>query len=437
MPLLSLTRFRQICEIVIIVTVCLFHTTSITQAKQTAGVLRCEAAKVDITPQKHVKLSGYAGRTGYSEGVHDPLSARVVAFENDGKQILLVSIDTLGFYNGTDEYLRKAILEEFKLAPSELFLCGIHTHSAPTLTVDKEKGDPNNLEYTETLKNKLIEAIRQSLDNTAPVQIGVGTGYCQVGANRRELKFDGSGGSSIQLGRNPYGTTDKEVLVAKVANPDGKPIAALFDYATHSTSLGPKNYTISGDVIGLAEQFVEKILGENAIAPGFAGASGDIDPWFRVLPGFNTESGWIPEPVLLGTLLGEEVVHTFRGIANMSDGGEIKTAFVTLELPGKLLNEIAVKKDSPPAHLNLTVARIGEIGFVGIGCEVLTEIGAKIKAASPYKHTFVITHCNGAAGYLPPAHLYVEGGYEIRSSPFAPEAADMVVKPAIKMLHEL
>jgi hypothetical protein len=156
-----------------------------------------------------------------------------------------------------------------------------------------------------------------------------------------------------------------------------------------------------------------------------------------VLPGFNTEDGWVPEPVLLGTILGEEVVHTFRGIANVSVGGEIKTAFITLELPGKPLNEVAAKKDSPPAHLNLTVAKIGEIGFVGIGCEVLTDIGMKIKTGSPYKRTFVITHCNGAAGYLPPAHLYVEGGYEIRSSPFAPEAADMVVKQAVKMLHEL
>jgi len=421
----------------LIIALCFLHTTLVAQSREGTGILRAGISKVDITPQKHVKLSGYASRTGYSEGVHDPLSARVIVFENNGKRVVLVSTDIIGFYDGTADYLRKAILEEFKLEPSELFLCGTHTHSAPTLTVDKEKGDPNNLEYTETLKNKLIEAIRQASGNTSPVQIGVGTGYCPVGANRRELKFDGSGGSSIQLGRNPYGTTDKEVLVMKVAKPDGKTIAALFDYATHSTCLGPKNYTISGDVMGLAEQFVEKILGENIMAPGFAGASGDIDPWFRVLPGFNTEDGWVPEPVLLGTILGEEVVHTFRGIVSMPVGGEIKTAFITLELPGKPLNEVSAKKDSPPATLNLTVAKIGEIGFVGIGCEVLTEIGMKIKAGSPSKRTFVITHCNGAAGYLPPANLYVEGGYEIKSSPFAPEAADMVVKQAVKMLHEL
>jgi len=305
------------------------------------------------------------------------------------------------------------------------------------LTIDKEKGHPNNLEYTEHLKVKLIEVIRKALSNMGPVHIGAGIGYSPVGANRRELTFDSSGNSSIRLGRNPYGPTDKEVLVAKITKPNGRPIAVLFDYASHATCLGGKNYTISGDILGLAEQFVEKILGDDVITAGFAGASGNIDPWFRVLPAFNTEPGWIPEPVLLGTMLGEEVVHTFRNIGKVSEIGKIATAFITLELPGKPRGEDTIEKGHPPTELNITAARIGDIAFVGIGCEVLTEIGMAIKAASPYKHTFVISHCNGAASYLPPEHLYIEGGYEIRSSPFAPQAADIVVKQAVKMLHEL
>ena len=60
-----------------------------------------------------------------------------------------------------------------------------------------------------------------------------------------------------------------------------------------------------------------------------------------------------------------------------------------------------------------------------------------IKAASPFKHTLLITHCNGATDYLPPARLYKEGGYEIRSSPFAPQAADLVIKQALRMLYGL
>jgi len=406
-------------------------------AAASEGTLRAGTAMIDITPDKPVKMSGYGARTSLSEAIHDPLSARVVAFENNGERLVLVSSDLLGYYAGTAENFRKVILSEFDLEPGELFLSAIHTHDGPTLTMDEEKGHPNNLEYTKNLQARLIEVIRKALKNIGPVHTGAGVGYSPVGMNRRELQFDSSGNSSIRLGRNPYGPTDKEVLVMKLAKPDGAVVASLFDYATHATCLGGRNLTVSGDVLGLAEQFVEKILGEQVIAPAFAGASGNIDPWFRVLPGFNTEPGWIPEPVLLGTLLGEEVVHVHRDIKDLSAGGNIGSAFVTLDLPGKARGELEIKKDCPPTPYNITVAKVGDIGFVGLGGEVLTEIGMSIKAASPFKHTFVITHCNGAAGYLPPEHLYVEGGYEISSSPFAPKAADMVVKQAVKMLHEL
>jgi len=428
---------QKVCT-AMVATICVFLATSVLQAKQSASSLRAGTAKIDITPEKPVKMAGYASRTELSQGVHDPLSARVVAFENNGKRLVLVSTDLIGFYDGTADYMTKAILEECKLEPSELFLSAIHTHSAPSPTINKEKGHPNNLEYTQGLKGKLIKAIRDALNDVGPVSVGSGVGYCPIGANRRELNISASGQSSIRLGRNPYGPTDKEVLVVKLAKPDGNAIAALFDYATHATCLGPRNYAVSSDVLGLAEQFVEKILGDGKIAPAFAGASGNIDPWFRVLPAFNDEPGWIPEPVLLGTMLGEEIVHVYRGIETPAQqGGEINTAFTILKLPSKPSDETPKEKDLPPTPLALTAGRVGDIAFVGIGCEVLTEIGMAIKAASPYKHTFVIAHCNGAVGYLAPAHLHIEDGYEIKSSPFAPAAADIVVKQAVKMLHEL
>jgi hypothetical protein len=433
----SLAWPKQASMAAVFLGLCLSITAARAEAAESQDLLRAGTAKVDITPEEPVKMAGYAGRTGLSKDVHDPLSARVLAFENGGKRLVLVSTDLIGFYSGTADPLRNAILGELKLKPCELFLSAIHTHSGPSLTLDKKKGHANNLEYTTNLETTLVELIRKALDSMNPVQIGVGTGYCPIGSNRRELRISGNGDSSIRLGRNPYGPTDKEVLVMKVAKPDGTVVAAAFDYATHATCLGGKNYTISGDVLGLAEQFVEKILGGDMIAPAFAGASGNIDPWFRVLPAFNTEPGWVPEPVLLGTMLGEEVVHVFRDIDEVSGAGAIGTGFATLQLPGKPRGEADRKADYPPTALNVTVARVGDIGFVGIGCEVLTEIGMAIKAASPYKHTFVITHCNGAAGYLAPEHLHIEGGYEIRSSPFAPQAADMVVKRAVKMLHEL
>jgi hypothetical protein len=243
---------------------------------------------------------------------------------------------------------------------------------------------------------------------------------------------DEAGKTSIKLGRNPSVLTDREVQVLKITKADGDELAAvLFAYATHSTAMGPKNYLISGDVHGLAEQFVEKHLGKGVAALAFAGASGDIDPWYRVLPDFNTTNGWVPEPVLMGTMLGEEVVHTLSGIQKLKIGGPVRTIFKTLELPSKPEN------NRPPVAFNITVGRVGDIAFVGLGGEVFNEIGKAIKSGSPFPHTIVITHCNGAAGYLPPKQYYPEGGYEIQTSPFAPAAAELVVHEVGRLLREL
>ncbi|MBM4027517.1 MAG: hypothetical protein FJ280_19235 [Planctomycetes bacterium] len=400
--------------------------------------LKAGAARIDITPDQPVTMSGYAARKELSTGVHDPLSARVLAFEAGGKRLVLVSTDLIGFYGGTADHMRQALLREFRLEPGELFLAGIHTHAGPTLTIDKENGHPNNLEYTQKLKGKLLDVVRQAMNAMEPVTLGLGVGHSPMGANRRELRVTTRGESSIVLGRDPYGPTDKEVLVLKVAKADGTLQAVAFDYATHATCLGGRNLTISGDVLGLAEQFVEKILGSDVIAPAFAGASGNINPWFRGLTGFDTTAGWVPEPVLLGTFLGQEVVHVCRGIGRTGPADKIDAAFVKLPLPAKPSADAAKKKEAPgTVPFTVTVARLGDVAFVGLGAEVCTEIGVAIKAGSPCPHTFVITHCNAAAGYVAPKELHVPGGYEITSSPFAPEAADVLIREAIRMLHRL
>src|SRR6476659_4388872 len=137
-----------------------------------AGELRGGFARIDISPTQPVTMAGYAARTNVSQGVHDPLSARAMALESGGKQLLIISVDNLGWYNYTAEPARKAILAETKLQPSELLLAAIHTHSAPTLTLTN--GHPNNIAYTRDLEHKLATVAKQALDNLAPAQLAFG-----------------------------------------------------------------------------------------------------------------------------------------------------------------------------------------------------------------------------------------------------------------------
>jgi hypothetical protein len=401
-------------------------------------ILRAGAARLDITPIEPVTLAGYASRTNLSRGVHDPLSARAVVFARGNRKLVLVSIDNLGFYNDTATPLRQVVLEACKLEPSELFLCAIHTHSAPALTLNPEKDHPNNVAYTKWLQGKLVDVVRQACERLAPAQFGVGSGSSPVGVNRREVTRDDTGKSQIVLGRNPLVMTDREVQVLKVVRLDGgEPMAVVFDYPTHSTSLGPGNYLVSGDIHGLAAQFVEKYLGGEVVTPEFAGASGNIDPWVRVLPEFRTTNGWLPEPVLMGTMLGEEVERVFEGIKNMSTNGPIRTVFKPSELPAKSRADAQTQEAAKSKTINVTVACVGDVAFVGLGGEVFNELGKAIKTGSPFRTTFVLTHCNGAAGYMPTRPSYEDGGYEVQSSAFAPGAGEQLVEETLRLLRDL
>jgi hypothetical protein len=287
------------------------------------------------------------------------------------------------------------------------------------------------------LKLKLATVVREAFENLTPVQVGLGSGSSPVGVNRREPVQGSDGETKIVLGRNPSVLTDREVQVLKVVRADGGEVtAALFDYPCHSTSLGPRNYLVSGDIHGMAAQFLEQYLGNGAVAPEFAGASGDIDPWVRVLPGFRTDKGWVPEPVLLATLLGEEVARVFDGLPTAVTNCPIKTAMTALKLPPKSEAGSPIPIDSPGVF-NITVARLGGIAFVGLGGEVFNDLGKAIKANSPFHPTFVLTHCNGAAGYVPTEASYPAGGYEVESSQFAPGSGEKIVQEALRMLKEL
>ena len=128
-------------------------------APSLAAELRAGFARIDITPTQPVMLEGYASRKELSRDVHDPLSARAVAFEQDRQRLVLVAVENCGFYNSTAEPLRSAVLKASGLKPAELFLCATHTHSAPALGFESPKSHTNNVQYTQWLGGRLVDVV--------------------------------------------------------------------------------------------------------------------------------------------------------------------------------------------------------------------------------------------------------------------------------------
>ena len=66
-----------------------------------------------------------------------------------------------------------------------------------------------------------------------------------------------------------------------------------------------------------------------------------------------------------------------------------------------------------------------------------SAIAREIKERSPFPHTWFGGYTGGWAGYIPTPEEYPAGGYEIDTSPFAPEAASALVESAVAALNEL
>jgi hypothetical protein len=91
-------------------------------------------------------------------------------------------------------------------------------------------------------------------------------------------------------------------------------------------------------------------------------------------------------------------------------------------------------------EVEIQAFRVGELALVGFPVEYFTEFGLKIKAASPFPHTFVVELANGWHGYVPTREAFGHGGYETRlayTSRLDPDAGDLMYEAALDLLKQL
>jgi hypothetical protein len=81
--------------------------------------------------------------------------------------------------------------------------------------------------------------------------------------------------------------------------------------------------------------------------------------------------------------------------------------------------------------------RLGPVGLIGFPGEPFSEIGARVKAGSPFRWTLFSGYTNDYLGYVPTREAYDDGGYEVDTSPFLPDAADRLVEASLALLADL
>ncbi len=374
------------------------------------------ACAVDITPFSPAFLEGYHSRDHAHERVHDHLQARVLYLRGDAADAILVSADCLWFYDALVERLGLRLEKSLAVDKSHIFLCATHTHSAPYTG-----GEHANPEWVARLEAEIVSAAATAKNNLRPASLRVGRGRCSIGMNRRQVMSDGS----IQLGCNPDGPIDRELVKVALQDDSGRIIAQVANFACHGVVLGPGNYDISADWMGVAAREIE--TESNAPFLFINGGSGNIDPIVRVQTSF--------EPV---ERLGREFVEAFKGIplAEVESDTTVKGMHLPIELPRKQKH----LEDGRGRMRKTFVSglRMGPVKLVGFKGEIFTETALAVKSASETGTVLVCSYVNGdSGGYVPTADAWELGGYEVRVSLYSSEAESVIRQKFIELTTQL
>jgi hypothetical protein len=434
---------------VIIIAVLIFSEAASKAEAATKDSFMAGSAKIRITPETPIPMSGYGGRTAPFKGVHDDLYARVIVISDGTNKAVLISADVIGFSNSFWKETTDRITKETGIKKEFVLLAAVHNHGGPVTKVYGEDSSVQVNEYVEGLENKIIAATKDAIKNLVPVTIGAGKGECRMNINRRAP----NGKGEIELGQNPYAPCDHEVGVIKVADESGAPLAIIVNWPCHGVVLGPDNYLITGDWPGAASRYIEDGSGGKIVAPVVVGASGDINPIYGPHIDFEKNNSYAFGKDAIGEDLGLEALRVCNGIKSLSSG-RISALQRVISLPSKDNDaENYLQPDSKKDNdliVRLSAIKIGNIVLTAISGELFNQISVKMRNQSPYSDTFMITHCNGSSGYLVTDDAFPKedtngsadkyhpaGGYEINSTRARPGAEKVIIDNLLEMINEL
>jgi hypothetical protein len=434
--------------------------------------LRAGVARVTVTPPIGIPMIGFAGR-GPAAGIHDDLTATALVLEGPAAQgrgvsrLAIIACDLLFLRHAEVQAVREATARLTDLQPDQVVIACSHTHYGPLTEPGRDEQALQVEPYLANLVHLLSGAVAMARDSAVPCRLGYREGAVQIGINRRERTADGR----IILGQNPSGPVDPRVAVLRIDGGDGRPLAAVLNYACHPVSLGSKCTDISADFPGTARQLVEEATG--AMCLFLQGATGNINP---LLMGWD----WT-HLARLGLPLGAEAVRVYWS-AEPSDettSGGISVTSTQLDLPPLLPTSVAEGEETvaalerererqsdesalwwterrlararnslaalqgdtpvPPVAAELMALRLSDaVGMITAPGEIFTEIGQSIVSRSPFQHTLFAGYTNGTIGYVPTRAAYADGGYEVtHACNVAPAAGEQIEEESIRLLQDV
>ena len=355
-----------------------------------------------------------------SRGARDELAARALVLESPGRRVAWVAVDILA----VDQTLAADAQRRLGAAgmrATTLILSASHTHSGPGAFVDSaafgwlalDRLDPA---VREAVLEAIIDAIRQA------------------DAGRRPARLATASVTAPGLVRSRLGQPlDHELLVVKVSSAGGEPLALVWNYAIHGTTLGPRNLRLSGDVMGEASARLERDLGVPVLFVN--GAVGDVSPGRHGERAISELGAELASAAQAGWAAATPVARP-----------ELHVGHTTVTLPRARLSVRNCLRGWAPRALTLPVGRIfpretaltavavGETGWVTFPGELQTSLGRGIKETAGLRHTLVAGLSNDYLGYFVAAADYERPTYLSCGSVYGPEAGGCLAQAAAGLL---
>uniref|UniRef100_A0A8C5X650 Neutral ceramidase n=1 Tax=Malurus cyaneus samueli TaxID=2593467 RepID=A0A8C5X650_9PASS len=256
-------------------------------AKYLVGVGRADCTG----PVAQVPLMGYANPEQVGGGLLSRLYSRafIVADPEDSKRVVFVSAD-IGMVS---QRVRLEVLQRLQSRYGDQYrhdnviLSGTHTHSGPggyfqyTLFWITSKG------LIRPALNSIVNGIVKSID------------IAHENMKRGRLLVNRGTVENSQINRSPFSylenpaaerdryssNTDKEMVVLKVEDEDGRELGLISWFAVHPVSMNNSNHLVNSDNVGYASYLFEQeknkgmLPGEGSFVAAFASSNlGDVSP---------------------------------------------------------------------------------------------------------------------------------------------------------------
>jgi neutral ceramidase len=402
------------------------------EGAEPATAWKAGAARVDTTPSKPVRMSGYASRTSPSQGVSHPLAAKALALADaSGTRVVFVTCDIIGFRRPFTDRVTERVKAKYGLPRENVVLFASHTHAGPSLAEPSANVPDdlrNNVEYTRDLENKLVDLVGSALSRLEPASLTYGVGRAHFALNRREPTPRG-----IKLGKYPAGPTDESVSILCVRGSEGKPLAILFGYACHNTTLRPDMMKIDADYAGYAQDRIEAD-NPGAVAMFVTGCAGDADPhpfgkvemarehgeelgsavkFVLDHPNWSTPLNGGLRPAFVETTIhfgGPTDRAAYEKWLNDANSGRRRHATRIIEAMDK---GQPIRSEYP--HYSVHAFALGDgLTLVALSGEVVVDYAIRLQRelGGEGRALWVAAYADDVIGYIPSVRVLKEGGYE-------------------------